>query len=271
VLVASAVEAGLAPVTPPAEWFDNPELTELTPITVDEDGRIFGHAAPWDTCHLGIPGVCTTAPQTETNYAYFLLKEVLCEDGERVPCGTITLGTGHADKAMGRGDATAHYDDTGFAAADVNVGEDEFGIWVAGALRPDLSAERAREMRGAVLSGDWRSVNGNLELVALLAVNVPGFPVPRARALVAAGEDGVNEVLALVAAGTHFGHVEAEEKLSPIQQEKVRVFAAIASGRIADLAVRAGGVLSADEVRAAAGFEVEPDEPEEAAEEPEEA
>jgi hypothetical protein len=37
-----------------------------------------------------------------------------------------------------------------------------------------------RELRAAPLSGDWRDVRGdNLELIAALAVNSPGFPVPR--------------------------------------------------------------------------------------------
>jgi hypothetical protein len=46
------------------------------------------------------------------------------------------------------------------------------------------------------LSGDWRRIGGNLELVAALAVNVPGFPVPRPRGLVASGS-----MQSLVAAG----------------------------------------------------------------------
>jgi hypothetical protein len=81
--------------------------------------------------------------------------------------------------------------------ADVVAGEDEHGIWLAGGLRPSVSAEQVRELRGASLSGDWRSIGGNLELVAALAVNVPGFPVPRVQAGLAAS--GVQT--ALVAAG----------------------------------------------------------------------
>lgn len=205
----TAAAAGLAPVAPPADWFTNPELAELTPLTIDDEGRIFGHAWAWDTCHIAYPESCTTAPHSNTGYAYFLLKEVLCDDGSRIPCGTITLDTGHADRSLGRVAATAHYDDTGCAAADVAFGEDEHGGWIAGALRPDVDAEKARVLRGAVLSGDWRNVNGHLELVGLLAVNVPGFPVPRARALVAAGENGEEEILALVAAGTVLGPTTA--------------------------------------------------------------
>src|SRR4029079_16942320 len=76
----------------------------------------------------------------------------------------------------------------GMVAADVRVGEDEHGIWVAGALRSHLSDEDVRAFRAALLSGDWRRIAGRLELVAALAVNVPGFPVPRTRSLVASGE-----------------------------------------------------------------------------------
>jgi hypothetical protein len=228
----TAAAAGLAPVLPPAEWFENPQLEELTPLTVDEDGRIYGHAWAWDTCHIGIPGVCTTAPTSQTGYSYFLLKQIECDDGERVCVGTVTLDTGHADRRMGQEQAAAHYDHTGVAVADVVVGEDEHGGWVAGALRPNVDAEKARALRGAVLSGDWRNVDGNLELVALLAVNVPGFPVPRTRALVAAGDDG-NEVLALVAAGIHTGELSQEDR------SKIEALRARADGRFAELAARA--------------------------------
>jgi hypothetical protein len=208
-LTASAAVAEEAPsiappVKPPAEWFGDPEFEELTALTVTDDGRIYGHAAPWDTCHIGIPGVCTTAPSSQSGYAYFHLKEVDCEYGERVSVGTITLGTGHADRRLGRVDAAAHYDNTGSAVADIVCGEDDHGIWYAGALRPGLSEETIRALRGAAVSGDWRNVNGNLEMVALLAVNVPGFPVPKVRANLVASADGF-EVMALTAAGIHAG------------------------------------------------------------------
>lgn len=236
--VLTAAAAGLVPLAPPAEWFENPSLTELTPLVVTADGRIYGHAAAWDTCHISIPDVCTVAPHSNAEYAYFHLKEVECADGESVSCGTITLETGHADRTLKRAQAAAHYDNTGLAAADVKAGEDEFGIWVAGALRSDMDATKVRELRGAVLSGDWRNVNGQLELVALLAVNVPGFPIPRTRALVAAGDDG-NHVMTLVAAGVHNGPVEGGTFVSPEAQAKFDAFRAIADGRFAALAARA--------------------------------
>jgi hypothetical protein len=54
-----------------------------------------------------------------------------------------------------------------------------------------------RALRASAPSGDWRPINGSLELVAVCQVNVPGFPI--ARALVASGK-----VMALVAAGANF-------------------------------------------------------------------
>lgn len=232
-LVAAALTAA-APVSPPADWFANPELEELTALTVCDDGLLFGHAAAWDVCHIGIPGVCTTAPTSTSGYAYFHLKEVECEDGERVSCGTITLDTGHADRRLARADATRHYDNTGTAVADVVCGEDAFGIWFSGAIRPGVDEETLRTLRGAVLSGDWRNVNGHLEFVALLAVNVPGFPVPRTRAMVASGDEGPT-VLALVAAGIHAG----DEAISRAEQAKFDALADVAAGAFAELAEQA--------------------------------
>ena len=46
------------------------------------------------------------------------------------------------------------------------------------------------------MSGDWRRIGGALRLVGLLAVNVPGFPVPKLKTHLANGQQ-----LALVASG----------------------------------------------------------------------
>lgn len=178
-LVAAAVTP---PEEPPAEWFQDPGLTGPTALTVTSDGRVFGHAATWGTCHIGRQDSCLTPPSSRSEYAYFRTGEILCADGARVPVGQITLGTGHAPLQLGARSAAEHYDHTGSVVADVATGEDAHGIWVAGALRPATSPERVRALSCSALSGDWRSIGGGLELVALLAVNTPGFPVPRARA-----------------------------------------------------------------------------------------
>lgn len=171
------VVTAAAPLEPPVDWFLDPELTGRTRLTVTPEGRVFGHLAPWGECHIGIQGQCVRAPKSATNYGWFALGTMRCAEGCEIPIGTITMDTGHADKCLKARAAAAHYDDTGTAVADIAVGEDAYGIWVAGAMRPDATPEQYRALRAARLSGDWRMVNGALELVAALAVNVGGFPV----------------------------------------------------------------------------------------------
>jgi len=57
-------------------------------------------------------------------------------------------------------DAAYHYDHTGAVAADIVVGDDEFGIWFSGALRSSLDVKDIRAVRAAALSGDWRRLVG---------------------------------------------------------------------------------------------------------------
>lgn len=190
-----ALTASAGPVAPPTGWFLDPQLEELTPLTITPEGRIYGHLAAWGTCHTGISGQCVTPPKGGS-YAHYRTGAVLTAEGDLIPTGPITIGTDHAP-THGRMSASAareHYDNTGTAAADVAAGEDEHGIWYAGAMRPDVTAEQVRALRASALSGDWRLLGGRLQLVAALAVNVPGFPIPRAVA--ASGSP-----LALVAAG----------------------------------------------------------------------
>jgi len=199
-----ALSASATPLAPPADWFANPQLTAPTPLTVTADGQVYGHLAAFGTCHVGYPNTCVTPPKSKTGYAGFHQGHVVCRDGTSVRVGKIITGTSHASLRQSAQDAFAHYAHTGMAVAHVRAGEDAYGIWVAGALVPDLSDRHIVELRASPLSGDWRDIGGNPELVAALAVNVPGFPIPAARtneyaetyALVAAGaicrDNGVN-------------------------------------------------------------------------------
>lgn len=181
---------------PPAEWFADPKLSLPTGITVTDEGRIYGHAAQWGVCHIGFDGTCVQAPR-EDAHPYYMTGEVVCADGSRAAVGQITLGTGHAELNLGANPSAEHYDNTGAAVADVAVGNDAHGIWVAGCIRPGTDPLRVYELQASgQVSGDWRRIGGKLRLVGLLAVNVPGFPVPQMRARVAGGQ-----VQALVAAG----------------------------------------------------------------------
>lgn len=202
--------AGAAPVFPPTEWFKDPALKGPTPLTIAEDGRVFGHLATWGTCHTGFAGECVQPPSSATNYAFFRTGAVRTNSGEVVPVGRLTLDTTHAGRRLSSVDTAAHYEHTGVAVADVSAGEDSHGIWLAGALRPDATDEQIRVLQASPLSGDWRRVGGNLELVAALAVNSPGFPVPRA--LVASGE-----VFSLLSSGV----VSPEPVVKEVTREQI--------------------------------------------------
>lgn len=165
---------------PPLDWFRRPDLDELTPLTVSDTGRVFGHIAGWETCHVGLPG-CVTAPRSESGYSYFHVAEQATAEGPVLPVGTLVAGPRHADPEKAFQAAQSHYDVPGAAVARVMAGEDEHGIWVAGWMLPGATEEAKAVFRSSPVSGDWRRIGGALELIAVCSVNTPGFPVPRAR------------------------------------------------------------------------------------------
>jgi hypothetical protein len=196
-----------APVAPPAAWFRDPGFSGPTKVRVEDD-RIFGHLATWGTCHIGFgAGQCVQPPVSHAKYAYFATGTILADDGTEFAVGTITMDGPHADKRLSGRAAAAHYDVTCFGVADVAVGEDEFGIWISGAMRPGVSDEAKRVLRASSLSGDWRKLGGELELVAALAVNVPGFPIVETHLAASGCPDS------LIATGMVFG--ESGEKPAP--------------------------------------------------------
>lgn len=191
--IVRGLTAGAFPVKPPDEWFENPRLASLTPLTVEDSGQVYGHLASFEMPHIGLPGK-VRAPKSHSGYAYFMTGAIPTASGKRARVGQLTLAGGHAPLNADAGSAVAHYDNTDSAIADVAVGEDRYGIWFAGALRPEASPEKVRAFMASALSGDWRPINGHLEMVACCSVNVPGFPI--ARAMAAGGA-----LISLVAAG----------------------------------------------------------------------
>lgn len=183
-----SLTAAAIPTAPPEAWFKDPALTGPTALVVEDDGRVYGHIAAWGTCHIGQIGKCVEPPTSPSNYAYFRTGVLQTAEGTSVAVGHLTMGTGHAGPRDSANAAAEHYDNTGTVFADVAAGEDAYGIWVAGSLRPGITPEQVRVARSAPISGDWRTIRGSLELVGALAVNVPGFPVPRPQGLLASGE-----------------------------------------------------------------------------------
>jgi hypothetical protein len=214
-LVASAA----IPQEPSSEWFLDPQLSGPTALVVTDDGHVYGHLALWGTCHIAHPGgeACTTPPHSAAGYAYFHTGAVRTAQGTEIPVGHLTLDTRHAMSSASPSATMAHYENTGTAVADLVAGEDNYGIWVSGALRPNISPDHLRALRSAPLSGDWRRIGSSLELVAALAVNVPGFPVPRASGLVAGGA-----VTSLVAAGMVTHHRLPPAAIAALSKDDLR-------------------------------------------------
>lgn len=169
-----------------AALFRNPNLDRPTPMTIEGD-HIYGHIAAWNSCHIGMDGLCQNPPPSRSNYSWFRKGVIETTEGELV-IGKLTCGTGHIGIRATAGQATAHYDKPQAVRAYIVTGEDVHGIWFSGVLKPGLTKAQIGELRalGAV-SGDWRYVKGGmLELVGVTAVNVEGFQLENPRALVAA-------------------------------------------------------------------------------------
>lgn len=197
---------GLRPVSaaatlggPPLAWFADPLLERPTPLTVTDQGEVMGHLAQFGVCHRGITAQCMLVPRSSSGYREFCTGTTVCADGSMVRTAVLTMGCGHAsaDPRLSPSEVRAHYDGGPGAVvmAAVTAGEDEHGIWVHGWILPGRSEAQITEFRSQALSGDWRVMNGRHELIAAVAVPVPGYPIAASAGLL----DG--EPHALIAAG----------------------------------------------------------------------
>ena len=169
--------------SPSREAFFRPEPKTPTPMTYEDDGSVYGHAAIWGSCHRGFLGgqfeQCVTPPRSATNYEQFHQGYVQTREGERVAIGKITFDTDHAPLTADVVAASRHYDNTGSVGALARASNGRQGIWISGVLQPDLPTSALVSLRANPLSGDWRLMKGNLEMVAALAVPVNGFESPQ--------------------------------------------------------------------------------------------
>jgi hypothetical protein len=187
-----------APVAlPPAELFTDPGFTQATPIMVSPHGeflRITGHIGLHGQRHRGLPGN-VTIPKSMSAYREFLLGGTLTAEGTIVPTGPVTMGGGHADSSLGMQAAAEHYDNVASKVAAVTAGDDRFGVWISGVIKPGVTEQQVADLLESPPSGDWRVDQlGNLEMITVHAVNVPGFAVYRVNADMQTGK-----VYALVA------------------------------------------------------------------------
>ncbi|MGW3164827.1 hypothetical protein ACWC9Q_18525 [Streptomyces sp. NPDC001142] len=180
---------------PPTEWFRDPKLTEPTKVHISEDGRIVGHLALWGVPHVSYQGRKIFAPKSPTKYERFHARPIHTTEG-LVEVGPLAMDTDHARLGAPAKQAVKHYETTGSIAGAVRCGEDAYGIWVTGALLPDITDDQRLRLSLADYSGDWRDEGLGVDLKAALAVPAghEGFYTPKNRPL-------SREDYALVASG----------------------------------------------------------------------
>ena len=174
-----AASAAITLADLPTELFSDPKLERATPVHLTTEGRIVGHIATWNTCHVGVDGRCVTPPRSRSNYSHFATHPRRRADGETVYTGPLVLGAGHAKPELSNAETVEFYANACRAWADVVIGEDAFGIWVSGAPRPGVTEADLHTGAHSAVSGHWKRQNGAMELLAVLSVNAPGFQVPR--------------------------------------------------------------------------------------------
>lgn len=176
----------------PASAFAKPDTSRYDPGFRIDGRRIYGQLAALDACHLNWPGQCVTPPASPSGYALFARYSLATDAGE-LPVGRVTTGLGRVGNGcsccdpgilddhacpnrMGLVAAMNHHDRMP-TLADVVIGEDDGVIWLAGLLRPNLSAEAQEVLARRVWSGDWRPAGEADELVEVLALHhgKPGF------------------------------------------------------------------------------------------------
>lgn len=167
---------------PDATAFTEPStVPEIGAITLTDDGRLFGYLAPARVAHRGYPDRAVTVPMGNVDYTRWMCRPTITAGGQRIATGAITMGCGHAPThpSVSAAGALEHYDNTCSVVATARVGENRHGVWIAGALLPDVTPAQISRLLACQLSGDWRPNRerpGMRELCGVLAVPVPGFP-----------------------------------------------------------------------------------------------
>lgn len=262
-IVAAATTITLSDA-PPREWFDEP--TDVTPtgaLTVTPEGRIYGYVAPLGVRHRSFQNEDVRVPMRRVDYSRFMGGETIVADGGRIATGAITMNCGHASTSphVSAQAAAEHYDNTCSLVATVRVGENRHGVWMAGALLPDVTPAQIRRIMASRLSGDWRAhldKPGWREFVAALLVPVPGFPMARVAPSVTTSDGAivastvpvnfVTSSMEVVDEDASTEAVEAEAETtetdtqdSPVKMKAADVVARVRTAKVNALRARVGG------------------------------
>jgi hypothetical protein len=175
------------PIKPPAEWFSPPEeIPTDRRITITADGRVYGYIALWDTCHSGLEGCLRPPKGSPSDYGYAHQGETELEDGTIIATANIGGGAGHASLDEANAAVPSFYENTNTQLMRVRYGEDDKGLWFAGALWPDVNELDIAKIRASPISGDWRWLGSwresesGYDFAGACFVNIPGYPMANA-------------------------------------------------------------------------------------------
>lgn len=146
------------------------------PPTLDGD-HFYGHVAPMGLCLRGRADKCVTPPDGDLEG--FMRGYAPAAGGRRTGVVTLTDRNDHGHSSVGIGatEATKWYDSVGRGVADVRVGQDAYGIWFSGMIRPGCAKNDRYALAASDVSGHWEmGQRGVPMLVGLPAVNVGGYP-----------------------------------------------------------------------------------------------
>jgi hypothetical protein len=184
---ATVVAAGTHTLTlhdrPPAWWFDEPtDVTAHGALTITDEGRLYGYLAPTNVGHISPIFRGRTVP-LGADYRRFLRGETICEGGDRVVTGNVTMGCNHAPRSYA-GPEVEQFENSCSIFGTARIGENGHGVWIAGAVLPSVTADMVDRAMACQLSGHWRpkdGVGGGVECFSALLVPVPGFAEGRRR------------------------------------------------------------------------------------------
>lgn len=175
----AAVQERAGAWRPDVAWFEPPtdgdreQMESGEQPLISDDGRVLGYVATFrqadgnPTLHLGYADVGEYVPvPAKQDYTYFHQRNINypLSDGTSAHVGIIT-DHGHPSQS----------DSPQQQIAIVRVGEDDAGVWIAGAVFPDVrdSLMRFSRIKASAISGEWTS-DGSFRGAAM--VNHPGFP-----------------------------------------------------------------------------------------------
>jgi hypothetical protein len=236
----------------PAMFADaDPNLLSTHRLRIDPDtGHVFGFIARWADQHRSVGLGNIRPPRSVTEYEHFHTSPgVHLSDGRILPVGRLTVGIGHAPtRGVSAAAAQAHYDNVDACWAIGRVSEHRLGLYFSGVVAPWASPEKVQMGLASPVSGDWRPIGPrrNLELVAVLSVNTPGFlckvetdetgePLSMVASMGSLGGDDPASVLTLTAIKDAMTEVLADQQAALEQAARTKELAA----RVEQAAVRA--------------------------------